>query len=53
VGLALGLGLGIPFIDIRPEAPSKVDHIFRKGQLLSAAFYSRATALTTRKRQWE
>lgn len=41
VGLALGLGLGIAVYWIfRRSAPSKVDHIFRKGQLVSAAFYS-------------
>ena len=41
LGLILGLGLGIVVYWIfRKSAPSQVDHIFRKGQLLSAAFYS-------------
>ncbi len=41
LGLVLGLGFGIIVYWIfRKSAPSKVDHIFRKGQLLSAAFYS-------------
>ncbi|MCX5710480.1 MAG: inorganic phosphate transporter [Candidatus Omnitrophica bacterium] len=41
VGLLLGLGIGILVYWIfRNSAPIKVDHIFRKGQLLSAAFYS-------------
>jgi len=41
LGLALGLSLGIiVFWIFRHAAPSRVDHIFRKGQLLSAAFYS-------------
>jgi inorganic phosphate transporter, PiT family len=41
VGLTLGLGLGIAVYWLfRRSAPSKVDHIFRKGQLVSAAFYS-------------
>ncbi|MFA5143568.1 MAG: inorganic phosphate transporter [Candidatus Omnitrophota bacterium] len=41
LGLALGLGLGIVVYWIfRSSAPAQVDHIFRKGQLLSAAFYS-------------
>lgn len=40
-GLLLGLGLGIiVYWVFRKSAPLKVDHIFRKGQLLSAAFYS-------------
>ncbi|MDD5044607.1 MAG: inorganic phosphate transporter [Candidatus Omnitrophica bacterium] len=41
LGLLLGLAFGI-FIYwlFRKSAPFKVDHIFRKGQLLSAALYS-------------
>ncbi|MCX5705691.1 MAG: inorganic phosphate transporter [Candidatus Omnitrophica bacterium] len=40
-GLLLGLGIGIGVYWIfRKSTPSKVDHIFRKGQLVSAAFYS-------------
>lgn len=41
LGLALGLGLGIlVYWLFRKSAPLQVDHIFRKGQLVSAAFYS-------------
>ena len=41
VGLILGLGLGIlVYWVFRRSAPLQVDHIFRKGQLVSAAFYS-------------
>lgn len=41
LGLILGLGLGIIVYRIfQKSTPSSVDHIFRKGQLLSAAFYS-------------
>lgn len=41
VGLFLGLGIGIlVYWLFRNKAPSQVDHIFRKGQLISAAFYS-------------
>jgi PiT family inorganic phosphate transporter len=41
VGMILGLGLGIIVYWIfRKSVPLQVDHIFRKGQLLSAAFYS-------------
>lgn len=41
LGLILGLGSGIIVYWIfSKSAPSKVDHIFRKGQLVSAAFYS-------------
>lgn len=41
LGLILGwlLGVGVYWI-FRKSTPSKVDHLFRKGQLLSAAFYS-------------
>jgi PiT family inorganic phosphate transporter len=40
-GLLLGLLLGISVYWLfRKSAPLKVDHIFRKGQLVSAAFYS-------------
>lgn len=40
-GLLLGMGLGIVvYWSFRRAAPSKVDHIFRKGQLVSAALYS-------------
>lgn len=41
VGLILGFGVGIAvYWSFRRSSPLKVDHIFRKGQLLSAAFYS-------------
>jgi PiT family inorganic phosphate transporter len=41
LGLTLGLVLGIAVYWIcRNSTPSKVDHLFRKGQLLSAACYS-------------
>ncbi len=41
VGLLLGLILGIAVYWLfRRSSPSKVDHIFRKGQLVSAALYS-------------
>jgi PiT family inorganic phosphate transporter len=41
LGLVLGLGLGIlVYWLFRRSAPLRVDHIFRKGQLLSAALYS-------------
>lgn len=41
LGLILGLGLGIMVYRIfSKSAPFKVDHIFRKGQLLSASLYS-------------
>ncbi len=41
VGLVLGLLFGISvYWMFRKSAPLKVDHIFRKGQLISAAFYS-------------
>lgn len=41
LGLILGLGFGfIVYWIFRNSTPFKVDHIFRKGQLLSAAFYS-------------
>jgi len=41
VGLILGLVIGIVVYWLfRKSSPMKVDHIFRKGQLLSAAFYS-------------
>ena len=41
VGLILGLVLGIGIYWLfRKNAPMKVDHIFRKGQLVSAALYS-------------
>jgi len=41
VGLILGLALGIGVYWLfRNSAPMKVDHIFRKGQLVSAALYS-------------
>lgn len=40
-GFILGLGLGVVVYWIcRKSAPFKVDHIFRKGQLVSAALYS-------------
>lgn len=41
LGLILGLGIGIAVYWLfRKSAPFQVDHIFRKGQLVSAAFYS-------------
>jgi len=41
LGLILGLGFGILVYRLfRKSSPFKVDHIFRKGQLLSAALYS-------------
>ena len=41
LGLILGWAFGMLIYWIfRNSTPSKVDHIFRKGQLLSAAFYS-------------
>lgn len=41
VGLLLGWAFGIAVYWIfRKSTPSKVDHLFRKGQLVSAAFYS-------------
>jgi PiT family inorganic phosphate transporter len=41
VGLILGLGFGIAVYWLfRKSAPLKVDHVFRKGQLVSAALYS-------------
>jgi inorganic phosphate transporter, PiT family len=41
LGMALGMlnGVAIQWI-FRRSSPSKVDHLFRKGQLVSAAFYS-------------
>jgi inorganic phosphate transporter, PiT family len=41
LGLVFGLGLGVlVYWLFRKASPSQVDHIFRKGQLVSAAFYS-------------
>ncbi len=41
VGLFLGLGLGVAVYRIfRWKSPAQIDHVFRKGQLLSAALYS-------------
>ncbi len=41
VGLTLGLLLGyVVYTLCRKSSPAKVDHIFRKGQLFSAALYS-------------
>jgi len=41
VGLILGLSFGIAvYWAFKKSAPLKVDHIFRKGQLVSAALYS-------------
>ena len=41
LGLVLGVGFGVLVYWIfRKSAPLQVDYIFRKGQLLSAAFYS-------------
>lgn len=41
VGMLLGLTLGVIVYNLASRStPSKVDHLFRKGQLLSAAAYS-------------
>jgi inorganic phosphate transporter, PiT family len=41
LGLALGLFIGVIVYRLfRNKAPGQVDHLFRKGQLLSAALYS-------------
>jgi PiT family inorganic phosphate transporter len=41
VGMLLGLGLGVVVYNLfARQTPAKVDHWFRKGQLLSAAAYS-------------
>jgi len=41
IGLILGLFLGVVVYRLfQHSTPLKVDHIFRKGQLISAAFYS-------------
>ncbi|HAT71276.1 MAG TPA: anion permease [Elusimicrobia bacterium] len=41
VGMLLGLTLGVLVYNLAAKStPSKVDHLFRKGQLLSAAAYS-------------
>lgn len=41
LGLSLGLAFGsLVYWLFRKRAPMQVDHIFRKGQLVSAAFYS-------------
>lgn len=41
LGLTLGLAFGVAVYWLfRRSAPLKVDHLFRKGQLISAAFYS-------------
>jgi len=41
LGLILGVGLGVLVYNLfRNSHPLKVDHIFRKGQLISAAAYS-------------
>lgn len=41
VGLLFGLLFGVAIYRLfRHSTPAKVDHLFRKGQLLSAAFYS-------------
>ncbi len=40
-GMILGLGFGVIIYRLfRYNAPSQVDHLFRKGQLISAALYS-------------
>ncbi len=40
-GLILGLGLGmVVYRSFKRRSPSQVDHLFRKGQLISAAMYS-------------
>ncbi len=41
IGFVLGIFLGnIVYFIFRKNSPTKVDHLFRKGQLLSAALYS-------------
>jgi PiT family inorganic phosphate transporter len=41
LGLILGLGFGVAVHWVfRRNTPAKIDHIFRKGQLVSAALYS-------------
>jgi PiT family inorganic phosphate transporter len=41
LGLLLGMGLGlIVYWSCRNQSPYKVDHLFRKGQFISAACYS-------------
>ncbi len=41
IGLCLGLTIGVAvYWTFRKSTPSNVDHIFRKGQLVSAALYS-------------
>jgi inorganic phosphate transporter, PiT family len=41
LGLILGWGIGVVvYRAFRRQVPSKVDHVFRKGQLVSAALYS-------------
>lgn len=41
LGLLLGVGIGVAVYNLfRNSHPLKVDHIFRKGQLISAAAYS-------------
>ncbi|MGA2774962.1 MAG: inorganic phosphate transporter [Candidatus Omnitrophota bacterium] len=41
LGFILGVGFGvIVYWAFRKSSPLQVDHVFRKGQLLSAAFYS-------------
>jgi len=41
LGLSLGLAFGIfVYWMARRSSPAKIDHIFRKGQFISAAFYS-------------
>ena len=41
LGLLLGIGLGlIVYWSCRNQSPYKVDHLFRKGQFISAACYS-------------
>ena len=41
VGLILGFGFGLAvYWSFRRSTPSRVEHIFRKGQLVSAALYS-------------
>ncbi|MBN2161178.1 MAG: inorganic phosphate transporter [Spirochaetes bacterium] len=41
LGMLLGLSIGVIVYNLfRKSAPGQVDHLFRKGQLLSAALYS-------------
>jgi len=52
-GLLMGRIFGfVVYWIFRRSSPAKVDHIFRKGQLLSAAFYSLVMVATMPKKRW-